>query len=359
MTGWESLPREESYSYDLLDRSDRLIGTLDGVEGGVIEQSIYSTIRTGGRLDLTLTEQARSIDWLNVRIRPTIAVTTARGVQSWPLGVFIPAAPTRQHGDTAVAMPVELYDKLLILHEDTYQVSKSVAAGALVESNVSDVITATGEYNVNIESSGVTLRNAMVFGPGTSRLQVCNALLEAAGYGSLWVDGAGQFRAERYVPPMQRGLAHEFASGEASIHTPDFTWDEDYFSVPNRMTLIARTDGDTAALTSTRTLDTLLPGSRFTYAARGRWLSRVETDVEAASQAVLDAMCERKLLAAADVTRTVEISHGMIPLALNARVTFADDSTVPVSLGSATVTQQRITLTPGALAVTTLRGVQE
>ena len=31
-------------------------GDLDGVEGGSLEASIYSTIRTGGRLDLTLTD---------------------------------------------------------------------------------------------------------------------------------------------------------------------------------------------------------------------------------------------------------------------------------------------------------------
>ena len=164
-------------------------------------------------------------------------------------------------------------------------------------------------------------------------------------------------RAEKYRPPAQRGLAWEFASGEASIHSPSFTLDDDYFSVPNRWTLVSRTDGDTPALTSTRTLDALQPTSRFTQANRGRWISRVDIDVEAASQAVLDAMCERRLLDAAAVTRSVTISHAMLPLQLNQRVTFVDGSTELVDLGSATITQATIPLTPGNLMRTTLRGV--
>ena len=350
-----TLPRREAYLVEMLDRDDRLLGTLDGVEGGTLDWSIYQTIRTTGVLDMTATSQ--QIDWLTTRLRITYRMETAEGTLSWPLGVYLPAVPQRQHSATSVSGPVQLFDKLLILREDSYGESVTIAAGASITGTVDDLITATGETNRYIEPDLAVLRNPMTFEPGTTRLQIINALLEAAGYSALWCDGWGQYRAERYRPPAQRGLAWEFASGEASIHSPAFTLDDDYFSVPNRWTLVSRTDGDTPALTSTRTLDALQPTSRFTQANRGRWISRVDIDVEAASQSVLDAMCERRLLDAAAVTRSVTISHAMLPLQLNQRVTFADTSTELVELGNATITQTTIPLTPGGLMRTTLRGV--
>lgn len=354
MSEWTG-PREERYEVEILDRSDRVLGTLDGVEGGSLEQSIYNTIRGTGTLDLTAT--AQTVDWLNVRLRITYHMTTPHGETRWPLGVYLPATPQRIHSATSVGMTARLYDKLLILHEDSYGESVTIPAGASIAGAVDDLITATGELNRYVEPDAATLRAAMTFEPGTTRLQVINALLDAGGYSALWCDGHGQYRAEKYVPPMQRGLAWAFTSGEAAIHTPSFLVDEDYFSVPNRWTLIGRAEGDVPALVSTRTLDALLPGSRFTHAARGRWISRVDEGVEASSQTVLDGMCERRLLAAANITRSVEIDHAMLPLLLNARVSFVDASTVPVDLAAATVTQMTIPLTPGGLVRSTLRGV--
>lgn len=345
-------PRTEWVDFEILDNDELLLGTLDRVTGGNLEWSTQATIRTGGRVELTAPQKG-GIDWLKVRIRITYRMRVGDDEASWPLGVYLPATPAAKHSSTSTDLPVELYDKLLILHEDAYPESIGFPDGTVVSTTVDQLITQTGEPNRWIEPGSETLRNPMVFEPGTTRLQVINALLDSAGYGALWCDGAGQFRAEKYRPPAARPLAWTFAPGQRAVHVDEVDVDADYFAVPNRLVLIARSDGDRAPLTSTRTLDQLLPDSMFTHANRGRWVTRVDSDVEASSQAVLDGLCERRLLGAVDITRTARIRHAMLPLGLGDRIQIDG---VP-QISEAVITQMTLPLTAGGLCQSTLRGI--
>ena len=347
------MTRVEVYSFELLNRREEALGPLDRIKGGTLDYSIYDAIRSGGKLAY----HGPALDWLAHRIRITYTATEAGQTWSHPLGVFLPAAPQRIHGDGDVATPLSLYDKLLILHEDCFGTTTTVPAGANAVDHCLSVVRGSGETNVVIPASPATVRNDLIFEPGTSRLQVVNAVLDSIGYTSLWCDGNGQYRAEPYREPMARPLALELVSGANATHQASFGVTSNSADIPNRLTLIARTDGDTPALTRTLTLDEIAPDHPLTIARRGRVVARVEQDVEAASQTALDGLCRRRLLAAAQISQTIEISHAMAPLTLNDRVRFRDDTSGQLVDQMCTLTRQTITLTPGELVRSTLRGV--
>ena len=346
---------EEHFSYTLLDNEENVIGPLDGIsEGGEIKRSIFTTIRTGGQITYT----GPALDWLLYRVKITLIRTYDDGTQ-WiePLGLFIPGNAQKSHVDGYVSTPLELYDKLLILHEDAIEQTLTVPESAYVEDSVRAIIAATGETNVWIEPSGVLLRNALVFEAGTSRLEIVNTVLEAGGYMAVYCDGNGQYRAEVSRAPQSRPEAHRFVAGANSMHLATFDREQDFFTVPNKLILISRTDGDVPALVSTRTLDQLAPESPLTRANRGRWVTQVEHDVEAASQAILDSICERRLLSSANVGQQVVIAHAHLPVYLNNRVFFSNDTSGELVELSATITKQDFVLTPGELVTSTLRGI--
>ena len=344
-----TLPRAEAWRYDLLDLADKKIGKLDGVTGGSFDFSVADTIRSGGQI----TCQGQGIDWLKVRVQPWYTMTAGDYTLEWPLGVFIPASPGVDYSTPGGSRTIELYDKLLILSRDETDGTYSVAAGAVVTTVVRSILVLAGEVRDAITDSTATLRTAMVWEAGTTKLQIVNELLASINYFSLWVDGYGVFHGTPYVAPTVRGTAWNFADNENSIYSPAFTVDEDSFDVPNKVTLVSTSDGETAAMTAVALNED--PNSRFSFNQRQLWISKTETEVEASTQTILNAMAQRRLVELTGVTATFNIDHAYIPLDLNDAVQFtraAEDISV-----SAVVQSMTISTEVGAPVKTMFRGV--
>lgn len=343
--------RDESWRVDLLTHAEAGAGTIDGVTGGRLDFSVHDTIRSGGSIEVT--GPALGTDWLNVRVQPWYVLSTPDGEVSWPLGVFLPAAPKSRHTDTGRIVDVELYDKLLILDQDKIETTYTVDAGAVVTDEVSDLISSTGETKVSLTGSAETLAAPMVWEAGTSKRRIINDLLASINYFAVWVDGWGRFRADPYVRPSGRGVRWTFADGAASISSPDFTQDEDGFAVPNKVVLVSRSDGASEALTAVATNTD--SGSRWSYPSRRRWIVHAETGVEATSQEVLDGIAARRLAELSQVSAVYEIRHALIPLDLNDVVRFTR-STAGLDERVAVVQKMSVSMSTGALVSTTLRG---
>lgn len=341
--------RSESWRWDLLDLNDNRIGTLTQVSGGNLEFSVHNTIRGGG----SLTWNGRNApDWLLCRVQPWYSVSLGNGeVSEWPLGVFIPAAPVASYGDDGPTVTVELYDKLLVLSQDMVERTYTVAAGVTVTTAVRNLITGAGEEKTAIQDSSETLSTAMVWEAGTTKLQIINDLLASINYFALWVDGYGTYRGTPYVAPGDRGTAFEFLDDQYSIYSPDFTHDQDTFNVPNKVILVSTTDGEAEALSATATNQD--PDDQFSYVNRGRWLTHFQSDVEATSQTVLNAIAERRLKELADVSSTFEISFAHIPLELNDMIRLRR-GTEDIDI-RATIQSLRVETSVGALVQATVR----
>jgi len=308
--------RQEAWHYRVLDLNDRYITNLDEVTSASFEFSIYTTIRSSGQLEC----RSRGIDWLKVRIQPWYTVWNDTTKMSWPVGVFLPSAPGIQYSGDGVKQSIELYDKLQILVDEKIANTYSVPAGTVVTEHIKALLALRGETRFSIVDSDATVRTAQVWEADTTILQIINDLLESINYFSLWVDGYGVFHGQPYLSPTERGLAWTFADDQRSIYSPDFFNDRDESQVPNVVGLVSTSDGETEALVAeARNED---PNSRYSYNQRGRWISTVELDVEADSQATLNALAQRRLVELSDVSSNYNLSHALIPLNLNDAVKF-------------------------------------
>ncbi|UJQ87155.1 minor tail protein [Arthrobacter phage BaileyBlu] len=341
--------RAEAWRFDVLDLADQKIGELDGVTEGSFDYSTFATIKSSG----SLTCVAPNVDWLRVRIQPWYTMTALGQTVSWPLGVFIPASPGVDYSAPGGVQSLELYDKLLILDQDKTDGTYSVSAGSVVTDVVRGILRGIGETQDAITDSAETLKSSMVWEADTSKLKIVNDLLDAINYFSLWADGYGVFHGSPYVAPTGRGIAWEFADNTLAIYSPDFSLDADTFNVPNKVIQVSTSDGETPALIAeARNED---PASPYSYNNRGRWITRVETEVEATSQPILDSIAQRRLVELSAVTETYELEHAFIPLELNDAVRFVRDAE-GIETG-AVVQKMTISTAVGALVRTTLRGV--
>lgn len=323
--------RATSWRWEVLDRHEVLLGELAGVQpGGSADWTASASIKGGGQVTIIdAPDEARGdqlvagdLDWLNIRLRP---VCTIDGYsREIPVGVWLPSAPVATWTDLGRTWEVELLDKGSILDGDVWRHPTSgraetyvATAGSNVISLVRTLIIETGELvpAIEVATSGPTTTRDMVWEAGTTRLKIINDLLDAAGYFSLWVDHAGQYRTTPYAPPAARAPAYvavaPFTEGPTSVMDPAFSHDRDIFSVPNQYVCIGQGSADAEALTSIAVNTD--PASPYSYLNRGRWVTRVETGVEAVNQAALDLICQRKLDAATAVTSKLDLTHLFLP----------------------------------------------
>lgn len=308
--------RRPSWRYTLLDAEDRPLGRLLGVSGGRCE--VVAASRLGGSAQLTIDDRGQTIDWMSHRVQiiydPGIA-----GADPWPVGVFLFTSPSTVRRDDRVTHSVDLLPKMVVPDEDTVEERFSLAAGTPIIATVVALLESTGETQIAATTSPATLTSGMVWEAGESKLTIINNLLDAAGYWALWCDGSGQYRVEPYVPPLERPLSWRFAAGEAAIHEPGWSREQDLANVPNRYVVTGSGSDDTPALSAVATNED--PESPYSYQARGRWITRTETGAEG-SQAVLNLLAQRRLTDAMGPVAKLSVTHAVLPLDPNALVEF-------------------------------------
>lgn len=334
--------RAEGFRFDLLNLNDKVIGSLGGVEqnSGSLSFSVYADIRGSGNL----TVNNADIDWTQHRVRISYLAGEGDDQIEVPLITAVPRAPIEAHKATGWSADLELYDKTLILSEDTYGVSYAVPAGTNPITAVTNVITSTGQPAPELLTTTTdVLATAMVWEAGTSKLKIINDILDAAGYFALYVDGYGRFHADPYTSPQTRPTMWSFEGSDA-VYLPEWTRDRDVFAVPNRYVCVGTTNGETPALSAVATDESDGP---FSFASRGRWITKADLDVEATSQAVLDLLAERRLYEAQQVTETLVWTHPWLPFTLNEVVQFNGVRAV--------VWKQAVTLSIGGLITSTAR----
>ncbi|MCE0510840.1 hypothetical protein LVJ59_17465 [Microbacterium sp. KKR3/1] len=210
--------------------------------------------------------------------------------------------------------------KMNVVSEDTVEDRYSLPAGTEIIPAVVEVIESSGEVRIAVTESASVLPSALTWEAGTSKLTIINDLLQAAGYWSLWCDGSGLFRVEPYVDPASRPVSFEFKHGEASVHFPDWSSEQDNTSVPNRFIAVGQGDEDAPPLVGVATNED--PESQYSYQARGRWITAKDEGVEAESQSVIDQYAARRLRDAMTPVSRLTVTHAMLALNPNDLVAF-------------------------------------
>lgn len=314
--------RSPSWRYLLLNERDEPMFELDGVEAGSYEIAAQSPLGVSG--SVTMVGRGQSIDFMRDRIQ-IVYDPGVRGVDAWPVATMILTTPTDEHSSTAVTWNISLLSKLTVLADDTVE-RYSLPAGTPIVGTVEGLIRSAGEDRIAVTPSSLTLRSPLSFDPGTSKLTIINELLQAAGYWSLWCDGAGQFRVEPYVEPERRPIVREFVQGSDSIHSAVWSREQDLSGVPNRVKVATEGDDETLPLVGTAWNEN--PDSQFSFQARGnRWIDREIETVEASSQAVVDSIAAQRLRDAMDPVARYEVTHWLVPLDPNDAVLFVSGDT--------------------------------
>lgn len=307
-------PRVETFWVDLLDDDDNFIRTLQTVESdsGTVTVNLDATIRGG--CEVRLHEE---LDWLTSRIRPWVRVND----QSWPLGVYLTASPTLENDSTGQAWKVGGLDKTVILDEWKADESFVVDAGVQVIPKVIELINSVGESRITATDNGKISRYSHTWPPGTAMLRIVNDLLLSVDYSAVWVDGYGFFRLEPYILPRNRAISRTFRAGQASIHSPSWTREQDIASVPNKVVAVTTGTGPEPGMiaTAVNTRD----DSPYSYQNRGgRWVVKHYEGVEAVDQASLDALAERYLWGASSPSAHLKVSHAVVPVEIGQVVRF-------------------------------------
>lgn len=335
MVSWNG-PRRPRWSYRLLDSSDRDLGALEGVSGGSVELNAAS--RLGGHGTLKIRETRQEIDWMQHRVQ-VIYDPGIPGAEPWHVATHMLSSPVASRSATGGMFTVETLPKTAVVDEDAVGDTFSLPAGTQVIPKVVELIQSTGESRIAVSPSEAELRNPLVWTAGTSKLSIVNELLKAAGYWSLWCDGAGMFRVEPYLLPANRPVSFVFAAGAASIHRPEWSREQNLSSVPNRFVVVGMGTGDAPPPSGVAEITD--PDSPFSFQARGRWITRVEEGVEGDSQAVFDELAQRRLRDATSPVGRLKVTHAIAPLTPNAVVGFEPTGAAP---RLATVQSMRIPL---------------
>lgn len=330
--------RVESVRIERLTKTEASLGDIDGVTGGSLTWDASAELPAGG--SVSILERGQGINYSSDRFRPWWVVNG----QEWPLGVFVLAAPTTGYQDSVTSRSITLIDKLTVIKEAVLTTTLQVAAGSNIIAAVVAQIQAAGETRMSVTESVAVLTNAMTFDPGTSRLQVINELLVAAGYANLWTDRYGLFRVEPYVTPAKRPVQWVFAEGDTAIHSPAWEYELDLWSASNTvvMTSQATTAGDVYLASAVDNN----PDSPTSTVSMGRVLNPiVQENVEASSQADLEAQALRKLLDSSNVAGRLRVSHAPVPLWVDEAIRFTSQG-VDVK---ATIARMTLELAAGSL----------
>lgn len=301
--------RTPSWEVWLLNSEDAPLRRLSSVRSGDV--TLASTERLGGSATIEIgDEDAEHIDWQRDRCR-IIYDPGIPGVEPWAVGTYLFTSPD-YHRRLVSSWRVTLQTKMLVLDEASTMGAWSMPAGRNLIEAVTELIQSTGETRIAATPSQTVNSAPITFMQGESILTVVNTLLEAANYHGCYTDGVGQFVLAPYQVPADRPTRWHFASGAASLHSPDWERTQDQSSVPNRVEVFTAGDEEEDPLIGVA--ENTDPDSPYSFQARGRWIVRRE-QVEAASQSEVDGLAQRYLVGAMSPVAKLNVTHAMLPIA--------------------------------------------
>lgn len=282
---WVVRARSPWWQFDLVDEAGNTIKRLDTVTGGSLEVNTNTRLKYSGQLTLTTPPEGAGVDFLRHRVKITYHPFDG-DLFSIPLGVLMFAQPDIVTTQKDQQISVGLLSELLTVDEDAIETPLSLPEGARIIPAVVSLLALTGVTRYVADESDITLKSALVWDAGESKLTIINKLLQAAGYWALSVDGAGVFQIKKYTPPSGRLTMFDFRPGVNSVHRDGFKTVQNLTNVPNKVICIAQGTDEEPPLVGVAVNEDA--DSPFSYTARGRWVTRVYDSVEAASQKVID-----------------------------------------------------------------------
>lgn len=324
----------ETYEAFLMDIDGKLVTQLDLISGK-LDWNASLDVPGSGEVDIVTDPQANwNIDRVQIWYRAEQGTRKLR----YPLMVGIIQKPDV---DTRLGVTtLKFFDKTTLLAEDFLSTSMSFGVGKSAVAAVREVIASVRSPHHIVDSSA-TIRTAMSWPVGTTKLKVVNDLLKSIHYTPIRADGTGALVSH----PIQSNppVAHHFKPGPDCIAGPVTANEHDLFDIPNRVIGISTADGDKPPLTAAR--DNVDKESPWSIPSRGRVIARTFDNIDVDSQATLNARVLELLYSSSQVTWKQTLHHLRVQLELNQTI-------IAPNGWSFNIVQMTQTLRPGDMCET-------
>ena len=298
--------RSIKFRYDLLSKYEMKIGEISSVKGSVSLNSLAEIKRTGR---FTISEvDAKDIDFLNDRLRPVVIIDD----KEYRLGTFLLPSPTRKTQKGIITRDIEAYDVLQILKEDRITNRLFYKKGSRYEDIIRQMVNSAGIKNVLLEKTDSVLKRDREFEIGTSKLDVCNQLLQETNYTTLFTDENGVVKAKKYILPNARAIEISYLANEFDITVRDSAVDEyDLFNIPNVWVIIV-SNGENEPMRAIYRNDN--PADRTSTVARGRNIVDFREVSDIADQTTLNNYIKRVAYDSSNIFRKIQFETLINPV---------------------------------------------
>lgn len=301
--------RTIKFRYDLLNKNEMYIGTLDSVLSGEVSMSAFMDIKRTANLSI---KESRDIDWLNDRIQPfSMLRMPDGGWMEWSHGIFLLSSPKRKDGNNGVYREVTCYDGLQVLMDDKFDSRYTIAAGTKYIAAINEILFDMGITKTNIVSSDAILQITKEYEIGTTKLATINELLQEMNYNSMWVDEYGYYTASPYVIPIDRAVDYVYKDDELSVTYNGMEEELDLFGVPNKW-VVVQTNAETSPMVSIYVNENM--NSVTSTTSRGRTIVDYREVDNIADQAALNGYTRRIAYEASQVYGYLEFETAIMPM---------------------------------------------
>lgn len=312
------------FGADLLDTNLQFVGDIsDDLHGGVVSRDMDAQIH--GTCDVNI---SKILTWGVDLVRLYMILSDGNTDVRWNVGVFCLTTPERQLGPDVETYRVQGFDRLMLLNRQI-GANYSVTAGTTYRAAILQAFTDAGLTGVDIE--GVAANNTL---PATKSwplvpndetdpdqtdtpvtwLRVINDLLMAINFRGVWADNNGIFRCAPYVQPVDRPV--EFTFNATDEHFSIVSEDkrrstEDVWGIPNKWVFRWKNGGAGVEGNGLYTVTNQSDGPTSIDDRGLIWASVI--DYDAASQAKLVELGDRRVAADKRVTQVINVSTGPFP----------------------------------------------
>lgn len=322
-----------------LELLDIDLNLIEDISDSLVDGSISWSLHTGIHRTCDL-EISKALQWGAQLVRPYILLSNGAATARWNLGVYMLTTPATRFGSSPRTYEVQGYDRLMLLNREV-GAAYSVAAGTTYRQALLDAFSAAGLTGVYIEGSAADdalpaekswplvakdeADQDQTDTPATW-LRVVNDLLQAINFRSVWCNEDGVYQCVAYQAPTVRAPEWTFDADDEhlSIIGEDREQVQDIWDTPNKWVFRWKNGGTGIEGNGLYTVDesNVTDGDEL-----GRslvWASVV--DYDAASQAKLVELGDRRVATDKRVVTTYKLQTGTFPPAGHADVyTYSDN----------------------------------
>lgn len=301
--------RAVRFRYDLLDKNEIKIATIDNIHSGSISFGAFNEIKRTAKFEI---HDVRNINFAQDRVAPFMEVRIKPDMWAeFPLGIFHLSSPEQADVTGMIVRDVEAYDGLVILRDDKFDTNYTIPKGTRYYDGIVGILTGAGITKYNIEQTDKVLPIDLVYEIGTTKMHAVNDLISQLNYTPIRVDVFGYFVTAHYISPADRAHEYAYEDNELSVTYSGMTQSLDLFDIPNKWVVVL-SNAEQLPLKSVYTNTN--ENSVTSTISRARTITRFEKVENIADQTSLDAYVARLAFEASQIYGKLKFETAIMPM---------------------------------------------